>query len=383
MTYIRWCGRFPLAGKGDINTYAVFAELAHSIVSPTGRVGLLVPTGIATDKTNEEFFAKLVTLQTLSGLYDFENRKKIFPDVDGRQKFSVLLFGGSKNKSKSADFVFFAHEMDDLKDKKRQISLSANDFKLLNPNTQTCPIFRSRRDANLTKYIYKQVPVLWNRTRKEGGNPWGIKFVRMFDQTNDAELFHTAEQLQADGFRRDGPIWKKRRQVLLPLYEAKMIQMFDHRAASVIIDESNWVRQRQPDATSLVEHQNPEFSTEPGWWVDVSEVNRSLDKNIQLGYISYKDVTSPTNQRTMIASFIPHVAVLNSAPLMLVESSIPFRMTCCLLANLNAIAMDFTARQKVGGVHLNYFIVEQLPIFPPDFPGTKSRHSKNGFPTGC
>ena len=42
-------------------------------------------------------------------------------------------------------------------------------------------------------------------------------------------------------------------------------------------------------------------------------------------------------------------------------------MLCCLLANLNAIVMDFIARQKVGGLHLNFFIVEQFPMFPPDF----------------
>lgn len=367
LAYIRNCDRYPLTGKGDINTYAVFAELAHSIVSPIGRVGLLVPTGIATDKTNEDFFAKLVNSQTLSGLYDFENKAPIFPDVHRSYKFSVLLFGGSKNKSKSADFVFFAREMNDIKDDSRHIDLSARDFKLLNPNTQTCPIFRTRRDANLTKYIYKRVPVLWNRTRKKGGNPWGIKFFTMFHQTNDAELFHTAEQLKADGFKREGPNWKKRKQVFLPLYEAKMIQMFDHRAASIIMDEENWVRQGQPDATSLVQHQNPEFSSEPRWWVDKSEVDRSLDKNVRAAYISYKDVTSSTNQRTMIAGFIPHVAVLNSAPLILVEPDAPFKTTCCLLANLNSFAMDFIARQKVGGVHLNYFIVEQFPMFLPDF----------------
>jgi hypothetical protein len=367
LAYIRNCSRYPLTGKGDINTYAVFAELAHSIVSPTGRVGILSPTGIATDKTNEGFFAKLVNSQMLSGLYDFENKAPVFPDVHRSYKFSVLLFGGAKNKSKSADFVFFAHTMDDIKDDSRHMELSARDFKLLNPNTQTCPIFRSRRDANLTRYIYKRVPVLINKNRKEGGNPWGIKFFTMFHQTNDAELFHTAEQLKSDGFKRDGPIWKKRKQVFLPLYEAKMLQMFDHRAASVIVDEENWMRQGQPDETSLVQHQNPEFFPEPRWWVDEVEVDSSLDKNIQPSYIAYKDVTSPTNQRTMIASFIPRVAVLNSAPLMLVESSISFRTTSCLLANLNILAMDFASRQKVGGVHLNYFIVEQLPIFPPDF----------------
>jgi hypothetical protein len=367
MTYIRWCGRFPLAGKGDINTYAVFAELAHSIVSPTGRAGLLVPTGIATDKTNEEFFAKLVTLQTLSGLYDFENRKKIFPDVDGRQKFSVLLFGGSKNKSKSADFVFFAHEMDDLKDKKRQISLSANDFKLLNPNTQTCPIFRCKRDANLTKYIYKRVPALINKTRKQGGNPWGIKFFTMFHQSSDAGLFHTAEQLKPDGFKRDGPLWKKRKQVFLPLYEAKMIQMFDHRAASVIIDEENWMRQGQTDETSLVQHQNPEFAVEPRWWVDDSDVRRVLGDRDIAKIIAFKNVTSPTNQRTMIAAFIPYSGVVHSAPLIFTGSDINARLTACLLGNLNAFAYDYICRQKIGGVNLSYFIIEQIPTFHPDF----------------
>ncbi len=139
LAYIRGCDRYPLTGKGDINTYSVFAELAHSIVAPTGLVGILVPTGIATDKTNEDFFAKLVDSQTLSGLYDFENKLPVFPDVHRSYKFSVLLFGGSKNKSKSADFVFFAREMDDLKDDKRHIELSANDFKITQSQYQNLP----------------------------------------------------------------------------------------------------------------------------------------------------------------------------------------------------------------------------------------------------
>ena len=367
MTYIRQCGRFPLTGKGDINTYAIFAELAHSIVSPTGRVGLLVPTGIATDKTNEDFFAKLANSQTLSGLYDFENRKKIFPDVDGRYKFSVLLFGGSKNKSKSADFVFFAREMSDLKDEKRHIDLSPSDFKLLNPNTQTCPIFRSRRDANLTKYIYKRVPVLINKTREEGGNPWGIDFFTMFHQSGDAELFHTPEKLKADGFKRSGQVWKKGKSVLLPLYEAKMIQMFDHRAASVVVDKSKWMRQGQTDETSLVQHQNPEFAVEPRWWVNEADVHRVLGDRDTTRIIAFKNVTSPTNQRTMIAAFIPYSGVVHSSPLIFTGSDINARLTACLLGNLNAFAYDYICRQKIGGVNLSYFIIEQIPTFHPSF----------------
>jgi len=367
MTYIRQCGRFPLAGKGDINTYAVFAELAHSIVSPTGRVGLLVPTGIATDKTNEDFFAKLVNSQTLSGLYDFENKAPIFPDVHRSYKFSVLLFGGSQNKCKSANFVFFAHTMDDLKDDKRHIALSAPDFKLLNPNTRTCPVFRSKRDANLTKYIYKHVPILINETRKQGGNPWGIKFFTMFHQSADAGLFHTAEQLKSDGFKRDGPLWKKRKQTFLSLYEAKMLQMFDHRAASVIVDESKWMRQGQTDQTSLVQHQNPEFTVEPRWWVDETNVRRVVGDRDTTRIVAFKNVTSPTNERTMIAAFIPYSGVVHSAPLIFTGSDISARLTACLLGNLNAFAYDYVCRQKIGGINLSYFIIEQISTFHPDF----------------
>ena len=42
----------------------------------------------------------------------------------------------------------------------------------MNPNTRTCPVFRSRVDADLAKKIYRHVPVLIDDTRGENGNPW-------------------------------------------------------------------------------------------------------------------------------------------------------------------------------------------------------------------
>ena len=365
LDHVRKSDRFPLTGKGDINTYAVFAELALSIVAPQGRVGILVPTGIATDHTTRNFFTELTDAKSLIGLYDFENKAPVFPDVHRSYKFCVLLFGGSKEKHKAADFVFFAHRMDELQDPKRHVSLSVEDFKLLNPNTLTSPVFRSSRDAELTKAIYQRVPVLVDKTRKEGGNPWGIKFLRMFDQTNDAELFHTAEQLKAKKFKRYGAHWKKGKKVFLPLYEAKMVQMYDHRAASVITKEENWMRQGQTRAATQVQHQNPEYVAEPRWWVDEVNVLDSIKIPCQQGYIGFKDITSSTNQRTMIAAAIPWSAVTNHFPLILMSQHA--RLNMCLLANLNTFVLDYAARQKIGGVTLNFFIVEQLPIFSPDF----------------
>jgi type I restriction-modification system DNA methylase subunit len=376
LTYIRLSGRFPLTAKGDINTYAVFAELAHTIAAPTGRVGLLVPSGIATDQTTSEFFGELVNSKALLGFYDFENRKKVFPDVDSRYKFCVLLSGGSKTACDKIDFVFFAHAMDELSQKKRHISLSVDDIKLLNPNTRTCPIFRSNRDAEITRAIYRRVPVLIDKSRNEGGNPWNIKFLRMFDQTNDAELFVTEEELKAKKYKRNGARWEKGKKVFLPLYEAKMYRPYDHRFGSVYVKKENWMIQGQTSEAKLVDHQNPEFAVTPRWWIDSSAVSDRLGAGQWNALLSFRDIARATDTRTMIASFIPYSAVLNAAPLILTNPQIESRAICCLLANFNSIPLDFVARQKVGHMHLNFFIVEQLPTFPPDTYSGKCRWYK-------
>jgi hypothetical protein len=366
LAHVRAAGGFPLTGKGDVNTYLVFAELARRIVAPKGRVGLLVPSGIATDHTAKEFFQELVESESLVSMYDFENKAPVFPDVHRSFKFSTVVFGGSQVKTVKADFAFFIRCFEDLGQKRRHIPLTRKDFALFNPNTRTCPIFRTRRDADLTRAIYRRVPILVDHNRKQGGNPWGVRFLRMFDQTNDAELFLDQEDLKQRGARQHGNRWRKGKQVFLPLYEAKMVQAYDHRAASVIVVRKNWMRQGQTEPTSPVGHQNPEFAVEPRWWVAEKDVAERLVCPPQPAYLAFKDVTSATNQRTVIAAMIPHVAVLNSAPLMLLGNEIAPRRTCCLLANLNSLALDFVARQKVGGVHLNFFIVEQLPLFAPD-----------------
>ncbi len=365
LDHVRKSGRFPLTGKGDINTYTVFAELASSIVAPSGRVGLLVPSGIATDNTTKDFFSKLVDEQSLALLYDFENKKGLFPDVHRAFKFSVIIFGGESIKTPEVDFVFFAHGMSELQEKRRHISLSAKDMALMNPNTHTCPIFRSRKDCELTKEIYNRVPILLDRSKKKTSNPWGISFATMFHQTNDAGLFRTGEQLKADKFKLTGNAWQKGKKQFLPLYEAKMIQAFDHRAASVVVKDENWFRQGQTEAPSLVQHQDADFVIQPRWWAEEHVICDSLRSSPPC-LLAFKNVTSPTNRRTMIAALIPPYGVVNSAPFIQCGETINELRQCCLLANLNAFVLDYVARQKIGNVNLNFFLIEQFPMLPPD-----------------
>ena len=362
--FLRACGQYPFTARGDMNTYLLFTERAYGKVRATGRVGLLVPSGISSDKTTAPFFRELMDTGRLLGLYDFENRRGIFPEVHRSFKFSVAFLGGAEVRTRAADFAFFAHDVSDLADRDRHIPLSAGDMALVNPNTKTCPIFRSRRDAELTKAIYGRVPVLVDESRGDAGNPWGIRFFRMFDQTNDADLFHTAEQMQKMGLVLKGNRWTDTRgRTFLPLYEAKMVQAFDHRAASVIVADENWVRQGQTAPTTPEQHRDPCFQVLPRWWVDQSEVQRALHTQQQAAYVCFKDITSPTNERTMIAGAVPLAGATNKLILVLCDREM--REQLCLLGNLNSFVLDYACRQKIGGISLNFFIVNQLPVLPP------------------
>ena len=213
--FIRNSGRYPLCGRGDVNTYSIFAELKRDLMSPTGRVGCIVPSGIATDDTTKFFFQSLMEKKELLACYHFDNRAKLFKDVGSSITFCLITITGRGLPAvKGAEFAFFLHDPSELKDKKRRFTLAARDIALINPNTKTCPIFRTRQDAELTKAIYRRVPVLV----KEGtshGNPWRISFMAMFHMSNDSHLFHTYDELVAQGYILMGNIFiKKNRRCL-------------------------------------------------------------------------------------------------------------------------------------------------------------------------
>jgi hypothetical protein len=197
--FLRGSTLYPTTSRGDINTYSVFAERMAGLIRSEGRVGAVLPTGIATDDTNKAFFGGMATSGRLASLFDFENRQGLFPDVDSRYKFCLITMRGtSASASGPAEFAFFLTRAAQLRDLSRTFPLRPADFARINPNTKTCPIFRTRADADLTRRIYERVPVLVNETT--GENPWNIRFSTMFHMSNDSGLFHTREQLEADGF---------------------------------------------------------------------------------------------------------------------------------------------------------------------------------------
>jgi hypothetical protein len=493
--YAHDSGRFALTGVGDVNTYALFAESVYQLISPSGRAGFIVPTGIATDDSTKAFFRDISQQGRLVSLYDFENREGIFPAIDSRIKFSLITLGNAP----AAEFVCFATQVSHLTEPLRRFTLTPDEFRLINPNTGTCPIFRSQWDAELTKKLYRAAPVLIEEGKGEDEpdvNPWGIRFQRMFDMSTDSSLFRDTPSTAAES-------------PSLPLYEAKMVHQFDHRWATYVdapdkpdgldtadlsdaqradpdctvrprywVDEAQvlariahvpsrvaaaWLATKQSGAYSAPEAEKSlEFAvaswvageffrraagasdTSGSWsppvmaqafnfaansleirfltlaqtlresgvegkkafneyvrWAKMDElvpledeelvslddwlqrwhglssdgtriqallghVDRWMDRRSPRWLMGYRDICRATDERTVIASVVPRSAVGNNLPLMLFVSDLAAPLSAALLGNLDSLALDFVARNKVGGTHLNFFIYKQLPVLSPN-----------------
>lgn len=264
--------------------------------------------------------------------------------------------------------AFYLHAVSELNEAERILTLAAEDFAAVNPNTGAAPIFRSRRDADITVAAYRRQPVLVDRREVPPKKVWPVRYVTMFHMTNDSRLFKRRDELEREGWY---PVavnrWKKGEAEAVPLYEGKMVQMYDHRAASVVVNADNLHRPASPEATTLAQHQDSEFLPEPQFWVVESEISEYA---LPSGIIAFKDVTAPTNARTMIAGLLPRAAYGNTLQLLLPEEGCSkerySQFVPLLLANVSSLAFDFVARQKVHGQHLNWFIVEQLPLIRPE-----------------
>lgn len=369
--FIREAARFSLTCGGDINTYSVFSGLPMALIAPIGYAGVIVPSGIATDHTNRHFFAQLIAKNRLLSLFDFENRAKLFPSVSSLLKFSLLtILGERQTEEHVANLGFSFYRTKELLNEQQQFQLSKKDFLLLNPNTLTCPVFRTKIDAEITRKIYEKFPILIHEKKKK--NPWRVQFVRMFDMANDSKLFqkyHEAVNGQKASAKNQLENLS-RKEVSVPLYEAKMMWLYNHRYSSYSTTEKkNNVTKYLRDE----ELNSPNRQSIPRYQILQSDVEKRLSKvrnsgskpfRIQNWYFCFRDITKGTNERTFVCSVMPKAAFNNKVPLLISKEEIIRRVA--LQAMLSSLVFDFVARQKIGGVSMTYFYVKQLPIIPPE-----------------
>ena len=184
--------------------------------------------------------------------------------------------------------------------------------------------------------------------------------------TNDSGHFRTKEQLDADGWY-PGPLnrWYGGGEQMLPLYQARMIYHFDHRYNSVRVNTGNVHNPYIDEAVSNEQHRNPEFYPNHQYYIHEDRV-REKYPDFPAYAIGFRDITNPTNERTMISTIVPWAGYGNNLPILVCNGEKVagfFRDLAPLwTANFCSFAFDFVARRKVQGTHMNLYILEQLPV---------------------
>lgn len=366
--FVRLSGRFDLTATGDIDLYPMFAELCLSFSKEAW--GLVLPTGIAVNDSNKAFFSKLINENRLVSIYSFENEEKLF-EIHHSFKFCLLTCCSQKDTPHSVSGGFYLRRVDHLLDPRRIYTLQTSDFARLNPNTKTCPVFRTSRDAKLTAKIYRNSTILYNEVT--GENPWNVKFARMLDMSNDSYLFRTYAQLTELGATLNGNTFTTADgETYVPLYEGKMIWHYNHHYGSWPIEGE---RPNSINTPSEDELANPDSCIMPWYWVPLAAVKDRLMKYDRDGNVvwewkhkwlfAFRDVTNAMTERTFIIAPIPDAkGVGNTATLLYAERGC--MPGASLYGMMSSLIFDYTTRQKIGGTHASINYVKQFPILTPD-----------------
>lgn len=343
MRWYRESGRYPLSATGDVNLYALVLERTLQLLKPHGMAGLLVPTGIATDHGTRRLFGHLLEHDQLHQLLDFDNRGGVFPGIHREERFCLLVFGGTHRTRERVRCAFELRGMGDVP--AHSLDIDRATLSRLNPHTGSLAIIRSRTDLRILDRMHRAAPPLLPRGGSHGGQ-WGVRYVRMFDMSRDSGLFHWGPGAS-----------------LVPLYEGKMIALYDHRHASIRSSSERCQSRSAAEPAPESFKEDPAFAPRPRYWVPLDEARRRAP--VEPWHLAFRDIANPNNERTLIVTAVPGgVACGNTLPL-LSPACQGGQWHACLLANLASMAIDYVVRAKAASRHANWYMVRQLPVLPP------------------
>jgi hypothetical protein len=357
--FMRESGRFPLGGVGDVNTYAVFADLAWRALCPTGRAGLIIPSGLVVGFTYREFLRKLLSEKSLVSFFGFENEDKVFQDVHNETKFGLLTIGGSAVKIDQPWFTAHIRQPNEISDPRKRYALKIDEIRSINPNTLNLPAFRWARDAEVAAAIHMAAPIL---VEKDGSkitrNDWRIALKTMFHMANDSEHFIDHEEVAPFIEERNGAlaVLSDGRQVY-PLYEGKMFWHFDHRYGTYEHQTEKQANKGVLPKVSNEQHCGADYQIQPRYWVDADLTKDALAEDADTSwFFSWRDVGP--SERTFVGTIIPRAAMGHASPYLVAE--IPPQEVLALSAVMSSLVVDYAVRQK--STRMTFFIIEQLPI---------------------
>ena len=342
---LRSSGRYPLSAWDKFNLYAVFMEHSAQLSGERGRVGIIVKAGFITDALCSRLFSSLMQRHMVAQVLEFENKAKLFSDVDSRERFALVSLS---HGVQVADFCFDNQGLDQIGDANRHVPISFEDVCRLSPNTASCPKFPSKREYLIARRCYRRFPPL--RRHTPAASPWDVSIDRYINVSDFSDDILLRSELDEENQEADD-----RRTRYAPLYEGKLFHQYDHRFATY--------RQTVPDPV-CVEVLDKSPSEHISFCRYIPETIASR-RNPRLGslptFVVVRDITNRTNERGVIAAIIPAYITDYTVRVVQLNPSTSKRQLT-LTALLNSFVFDYLARQRIGGTHLTNDVLEQLPV---------------------
>lgn len=318
---------------GELNTYAMFAELASRLTEKDGFAAIIVKSALVTSTCYSSCFRHFVNQGSLSEVFLFDNREKLF-QIDSREKFCVLFFGGEHAGGIKVHYGLTKQEqiLSSV-----PINVTSEELELINPETGLLPNVADSKEFSFLLRTHRSLSV----------------FAKEFPKCHFGRLVHLTAHAEH--------ISTKSEKTRVPIYEGKFIEQYDNRFstfAGMSADERYQAKasaRRQPGDSFVA----PKPAPECRYFIDKKFWESFLDRYDQPYSLCWRSLTSPTNQRTMIASIIPSMPTCQSVQLL---QTTPVEDLLMILALLNSKVFDFFVRLKMGGIDLTQSVVRQIPV---------------------
>jgi len=354
-------------GSADINTYKMFLELGYILLRPSGRMGMIVPGGIYSDKGTSDLRELFLDQCYWEWLFGFTNREGIF-DIHPDFKFCPLIIRKG-DKTENVRVSFMHRDIDDWDQAEHHIlpypRTRVDEF---SPLSKTILEIRSEQDLRVLQSMYRSSVLLGDRS--ESG--WGISYAREFDMTNDSKLFPELPKWQKKGYvKSDLFFWTDGNTYALPVYNAKMFENWD-------FSSSGWVRGKGRGA--VWEDIGIPKEIKPEYLMAVDDYVSNI-KFRSAAKICFKDISTAIHQRTMMCTMLPDLPAVNASPVLNCGPSQNIELLQSMLASFS---FDYVAKFKIGYLHLNYFIIEECPLIKPrNFQSNSESIRRFALSLGC
>jgi len=317
--FARGSGIYRLQGAGHANLYQMFVERALSLLRRGGRLGLVLPSGFATDHGCASLRRHILDSTSIDSFVVVENRDGLFP-IHRAVKFVVVTLTkpDSDDRPVRTDVlplrcgIRLAAEFDQLPDAgedPRAVPVPRRLIEQLSGEQVAVPELRTPADAAIAARIAFRFPACGDAAG------WNVQFGRELNASDDRDAFNQTGRG-------------------LPVVEGKHIAPFTL--------ETNMITRH----------------------IEPALVERAIGRRpFERPRLAYRDVASSTNRLTLIATILP-AGVITTHTLFCLRDPPADDIQHFLAGIFNSFVANFMVRLRVT-THVTVAIVQRLPVPKP------------------